>query len=149
MRSRKRWCTGALIALMVAMAPGIADAKTLSAKQWRKQASTICEQFHEDRNAILPESGLSITTLDEAQPYVDQAVPLYEGLITSIDSLAEPRSKTKGVKNFVKALKVGVRTIEETPLAAFSAFEDPFATANETAAKLRLRPCTGLASQRI
>jgi len=148
-RGRKRWCTGAVVALTVAMTAGIADAKELSDKRWRRRASAICEQFHEDRNAILPEHGLSISTPDEAQPYVDQAVPLYEGLITAINSLAEPLSRVKGVKSFLNTLKAGVRAIEENPLAAFSGFEDPFATANQAAAKLRLRSCTRLGNQRI
>lgn len=149
MRGRKGWSTGAVVALTVAMTASIADAKELSEKQWQRRASAICVQFHEARNAILPESGLAISTLDEAQPYVDQAVPLYEELATSIDSLAEPRSRVKGVKRFLNGLKAGVRTIEENPLAAFSGFEDPFAAANRAAARLRLRSCTALASQRI
>jgi hypothetical protein len=138
-----------VVAVTVAMTAGIADAKDLNEQRWRRRANATCEQFHEDRNAILPEHGLSISTSDEALPYVDQAVPLYEGLIRAIDSLAEPRSRVKGVKSFLNPLKAAVRTIEENPLAAFSGFEDPFATANQAAARLRLRSCVRLGNQRI
>ncbi len=138
-----------LVALAFGVMSGVAHAKALPEKQWRTQANAICERFHEDRDAILPESGLAISTAAEAQPYVDQAVPLYEGLVASIDALTEPRPRRKGVKRFVRSLTEAVQTIEENPLMAFSGFQDPFATANEIASTLRLRSCTGLGDQRL
>jgi hypothetical protein len=139
---------GALVIVMVLATSYAALAKPLSNRQWHKQATAICKQFHEDRGAILPANAFSVTP-DEAQAYVEQAVPLYEELITSIDALDEPKANTKKVKTFVKALTATIATIEDTPLAAYSGFEDPFAKANSAAKKLGLGSCTGLGDQRI
>jgi len=140
---------GVLVILIVLAISPAALAKPLSDQQWRKQANVICKQFHADRLPILPASGLSVVEPDEARQYVEQAAPLYEELITSIDSLDEPKARKKKVKTFVTALTAALGTIEDTPLAAFSAFDDPFAKANSTAKKLRLRSCGGLGDQRL
>ena len=141
---------GALTILAGLSTMGPAQAKPLSDRQWRKQATAACQQFHEDRLDILPASGLSVAGHpDQARSYVDQAVPLYESLITSIDDLDEPKARKKKVKAFVAAFTEAVATIEENPLAAFSAFDDPFADANRAAKALRLAACTGLGDQRL
>lgn len=139
---------GALILFIVFATSGPALAKPLSDQQWRKQVKAICTQFHTDRLVVLPESGLAVTELEDAQQYVDQAVPLYEELITSIDSLREPKARAKNVKSFVSALTAAIATITDTPLAAFSAFEDHFAKANSAGKKLS-RSCGGLGDQRL
>lgn len=136
--------------LMVLAISSPALAKPLSDQQWRKQANVTCKQFHADRGAILPSSGLSVVGKpDLARGYVEQAVPLYEELITSIDSLEEPKARKKAVKAFVTALTAALETIESNPLAAFSAFDDPFVEANSVAKNLRLRSCGGLGDQRL
>jgi hypothetical protein len=123
--------------------------KPLSDKKWREAAEAVCAQFQEDRAAILPESGLAVTTREQALVYTEAAVPLYEELIESIDSLEEPKARKKKVKKFVAALTSAAATIEDDPLAAFSAFEDPFARANQAAKKLGLKKCRGLGDQRL
>jgi hypothetical protein len=141
---------GVLTILLGLAAMGPAQAKPLSDRQWRKQATAVCEQFRADRLGILPASGLSVVGHpDQARQYVDQAVPLYEDLITSIDSLDEPKARKKKVAAFVSALTAAIATIQENPLAAFSAFDDPFADANRAAKGLRLASCTGLGDQRL
>lgn len=141
--------TGALAIFVVLAVSGSALAKPLSDRQWRKTANPLCEQFQEDRLAILPDSGLAVTTREQALPYVEAAVPLYEELIDSIDSLEEPKALKKEVKKFLSALTSGVATLEDDPLAAFSPFDDPFAKANRAAKKLHLESCRGLADQRL
>jgi len=141
--------TGALGFCLVLALCGSALAEPLSDKKWRQAAKSACDEFHEERAAILPESGLAVTTREQALPYVEAAVPLYEGLIDSIDSLEEPKARRKKVKKFLAALKSAVASIEDNPLAAFSAFEDPFAKANRVAKKLRLQSCSGLGDQRL
>lgn len=137
-----------MILFIVFAISGPALAKSLSDQQWRQQVKAICTQFHTDRLAILPPSGLAVTKPEDALRYVDQAVPLYEELITSIDSLREPKARAKNVKSFVSALTAAIETITDTPLAAFSAFEDPFAKANSAGKKLS-RSCGGLGDQRF
>jgi len=149
MSRRNVVCTGVLAILVVGAVSGAALAKPLSDQKWRKAASSVCEQFHSDRTAILPASGLNVVTPQQALPYVEEAVPLYEGLITSIDALDEPKARKKQVKAFLGALTESVATIEANPLAAFSAFDDPFDKANRAAKKLRLEACRGLGDQRL
>ena len=146
--------TGAVVltGVAVCMSTTAAWAKTLSDSQWRKQANAACKQFQADRTAILPASGATIATTKNtaaARQYVDQAGPLYDELITSIDALAEPKAKAKSVAAFLAELKADVAKIRTDPMAAFSAFEDPFEDANVSAKKLKLASCAGLASQRI
>src|SRR5688572_9070676 len=147
--SRRHVFTGALSLSLVLTLAGTGFAKPLSDKKWRQAAKSACEEFHEDRTAILPESGLAVTTREQALPYVEAAVPLYDGLIESIEALEEPKARRKKVNKFLTALKSAVAAIEENPLAAFSAFEDPFAKANRAAKKLRLSSCSGLGDQRL
>jgi hypothetical protein len=135
-------------ALVLALS-GSAFAEPLSEKEWRQAANSACDEFQEDRSAILPESGLAATTREQALPYVEAAVPLYEGLIDSIKSLEEPKARRKKVKKLLAALRSAVATVQNNPLAAFSAFDDPFAKANRAAKKLRLASCTGLGDQRL
>jgi hypothetical protein len=139
-----------LVIFILLAISGPALAKPLSDRQWRKQANVICKQFHADRGAILPSSGLSVVGKpDQARRYVEDATPLYEELITSIDSLDEPKARKKNVKTFVAALTAALATIENDPLAAFSGFDDPFAEANSAAKKLHLGSCGGLGDQRL
>jgi hypothetical protein len=109
----------------------------------------VCTRFHADRTEVLPVSGLAVVSPEDARSYVEQAVPLYQQLREEIDALREPTSRRKQVKLFVTAVQDGVATITENPLAAFSAFEDPFAAANRAAKRLELKSCRGLGDQRL
>jgi hypothetical protein len=146
---RRMFVAGGLVIFLVLTVSGSAWAKPLPNRQWRKVANSACEQFHEDRLGLLPESGLAVTTREQALPYVEAAVPLYEGLIDSIGSLEEPKARKKEVQKFLSALTSAVATLEENPLAAFSAFDDPFAKAHRGASKLHLKSCIGLGDQRV
>lgn len=149
MRRRKLIGTGVVAILVVGVVSSVALAKPLSDQKWRRAANSLCEQLHADREAILPASGLSVVTPEQALPYIEEAVPLYASLVASVDSLDEPRARRKQVRAFLAALTDAVTTIEDNPLAAFSAFDDPFEPANRAARKLRLAECGGLGDQRL
>ena len=152
----RRRSRGALVLLLVGLftvyGTATSWAKPLSEKQWAKQANAICRAFKTDRLAILPVSGGSILAsrkLDEAQRYVDQAAPLYERLITSLDSLQEPTSRAKNVKKFVTELAAAVKAIRSDPMSAFAAFDSPFEKTYAALKPLKLTYCDGLADQRF
>jgi hypothetical protein len=148
-----RVAAAAVLALvLVVTTAGAALAKPLSESKWRKQGNAICKQFHADRQAILPASGGSIFATKNAtaaRQYVDQVVPLYEGLIASLDALAEPKARVKAVKTFLASLTEAVAAIQADPVAAFAVFDNPFEDTYAAAAKLDLASCAGLADQRI
>jgi hypothetical protein len=147
MSTLRRLGASAIIIVVASAVAGRADA--LPDREWRRRASAVCTRFHADRTEILPTSGLAVVSPEDAQSYVEQAVPLYERLRDEIDALREPKSHKKGVKLFVTAVNDAVATITENPLAAFSAFEDPFADANRAAKRLELKSCRGLGDQRL
>lgn len=142
-----------LTLFIVTALAGAAWAKPLSEKQWKKQADTvICRHFKTDRLAVLPVSGGSIFAskkFDEAKRYVDQAAPLYDELIASLDSLQEPKSRAKAVKAFLTELTISVAAIRSDPMSAFAVFNSPFEKTYSALKPLKLTYCDGLADQRF
>ena len=140
---------GASAIVVVAASAVAGHAEALPDREWRQRASAVCTRFHADRTEVVPASGLAVVSPEDAQRYVEQAVPLYEQLSDDIDALREPKSRRKQVKLFVTTVNDAVATITANPLAAFSAFEDPFADANRVAKRLELKSCRGLGDQRL
>ena len=136
---------GALVATF-ALQAGVAFAKPLSPKQWKKQGNAICKATNVQITAIQDEVFAGVAenakpTDEQIQAFVTQLVPVIEDAVSSIVALDEPAKLRKGVQRFAAAVDDTLTTIETDPSAAFLGSEDPFTGPNKVARKLGLTVC--------
>jgi hypothetical protein len=140
----KVFVAGALVAAVV-VGTGVASAKPLSERQWRRQADAVCKQVGKDLDElgsqVAPELGQNEQpSVEQFAAFMDQAGPVFEQALAAIDALNEPKALKKDVKKFEVATAAAVTRLQADPsLLAGSA--DPFAKANKIARRLGLKSC--------
>lgn len=144
--SRSKVLVGGALVVIVALQAGVAFAKPLTPKQWKKQGNAICTATNAKIAAI--EGDVFAGTSDDAEPtdeqiqaFVVEFVPVIDDAVSEIVALDEPVKLRKGVKQFAAAVEDTLTTIQADPSAAFLGDEDPFAKANKVARKLGLTVC--------
>ena len=136
---------GALVAIL-ALQPGVAFAKPLSPKQWKKQGNAICKATNREVDSISEQLFGDVPdgaepTDGQVQAFVGEFVPVIEDAVSSIVALDEPAKLRKGVKQFAAAVEETLATIEADPSAAFLGDQDPFLEVSKIARKLGLKVC--------
>jgi hypothetical protein len=107
---------GALVLTVAATAPP-ALAKSLTQKEWRKQATAICENFGTELGALDAELLVDYVTPtpEQAAVFVGRAVPVFEEAIAAIDALDEPKALSPTVNRLVRTATKELAGVRDNP----------------------------------
>jgi hypothetical protein len=123
---------------------GVAQARPLSEKDWRKQANAICKQIDTDLEAAADEALAELDpntepTAEQLAVYLREFIPVMRGGITSIAALEEPAALRKDVKRLKASVLLALAVLERDPA---NDEEDLFDEAARITKKLGLKACT-------
>ncbi len=148
---RQRGAVTTALALVVTLAfSGAAGAKDkpMSAKQFRKTASNICDQANQLRSQVADQYFGGNDTQPDLQTitaYVNDVKPIVQQQIDGIAALRPPKSLKKKVKKLLASARHELAALVDDPSIALES--DPFAGTNELAKKLDLPACAGEATR--
>lgn len=118
----------------------------LTKAQFIKRASAICqkedpEKFRRLRTAVDPDKGIFGSSPRELEKLaVKVGLPLYKELIEEFESLKAPAKDAARIDSFLRILNGALKDAETNPHQLLS--KDPFAPANEVAAKYGIEGCS-------
>ncbi|MEX2256180.1 MAG: hypothetical protein WEC34_12135 [Acidimicrobiia bacterium] len=147
---RPRLLVSGLVVLVVVLGlaglPGCAaaDDSPLSAKQWRRQANSICKQ---SSNLLADAADRAFGTnkpddqpsLAQVTEYAGLAQPIVQDQIASIDALDEPAKLRPKVKKLLEAARTDLARFVADPSIGLET--NPFTETMLQAEKLRLKSC--------
>ena len=108
---------GALVVLMVAATATPALAKSLTEKEWRKQATAICADVGTEIGALDAELLVDYVkpTPEQAAVFIGRAVPVFDAAIAAIDALDEPKALSPTVKRLVRTATKELAVVRDNP----------------------------------
>jgi hypothetical protein len=116
-RSHRVRLVAVVVAALVVLGTASAYAKPLSEKNWRKQASAICNRTNRDIGAIDAEVFVDYTepTPEQLSSFLDQALPVFDRAVAAIDALDEPKALKRDVKRLVAAATAELEALRTNP----------------------------------
>lgn len=125
------------------------DGDKPSKDEFVEKADALCVKTNDEGTKLAEESfdDIAKPTGEEAQAFIEKAVPLQRELLDDIGDLERPDGDDDEIEELLDATEEGTKTIEEaggspeTALALLESGKDPLAKADELAKDYGLEKC--------